>query len=54
MAFARLRNAFQPLKDSGVSAVLLPNSVPNNVLGDWVDTANARGTSSAPGGRNRA
>ena len=26
------------------SAILLPNSVPNNVLGDWVDTANARGT----------
>ncbi len=26
------------------SAILLPNSVPNNVLGDWVDTANARAT----------
>jgi hypothetical protein len=44
MAFARLRDAFQPLEDAGVVAVLLPNSVPNNVLGDWVDTANARGT----------
>ena len=44
MAFARLRNAFQPLKDADVAAILLPNSVPNNVLGDWVDTANARGT----------
>ena len=44
LAFARLRHAFQPLKDAGVAAVLLPNSVPNNVLGDWVDTANARGT----------
>jgi carboxypeptidase Q len=44
MAFARLRGAFGSLKDSGGAAVLLPGSVQNNVLGDWVDTANARGT----------
>jgi hypothetical protein len=44
MAFARLRNAFRPLKDAGVVAVLLPNAAANNVLGDWIDTANARGT----------
>jgi carboxypeptidase Q len=44
MAFARLRSAFQSLKDAGVAAVLLPGTVPHNAHGEWVDTANARGT----------
>lgn len=43
LAFARLRSSYGLFNELGVSAVLLPHDVPNNVPG-WVDTGNARGT----------
>jgi hypothetical protein len=43
LAFAHLRGSYPLFRDLGVQAVLLPNTVPNNVPG-FVDTGNARGT----------
>ncbi len=41
-AYALFLASYQLFKDAGVRALLLPDGVPNNVLGDWVDTDNAK------------
>lgn len=38
--YADLQAAYRTLRDLGVPALLLPDAVPNNVLGDWVDVDN--------------
>jgi hypothetical protein len=38
--YADLQAAYRTFRDLGVPAMLLPDAVPNNVLGDWVDVDN--------------
>lgn len=42
-AYPKLKDSYSIFKASGVQALLLPDAVPNNVLGDWLDIDNGEG-----------